>query len=1571
MRLPTGSVPRHGATVVFGGGEGQRAMWRRRRGSAQDRIDEAVREYLGSGRTEALQDRRLEADAEELLAAAAGAPPGSEPRARAVLHVGRLRVAQAQDLRLQSPLPDLGTTVRLVALRHDVAPEAVDPRLWELAVEFGADPVSRAQSALVLRDVARQEGQDDLAALIALRNAVSDLPRGHEYGGPLCVALAAGLLEHFERTGARGFLDDAVAWGREALARAPAAGRDRDGYLLTLGATLTRLSVLDDTPGNVAVLVEVCRKLLAVRPERSPERVDALAQLGGALHLRYRHTQALEDLDEAIALLRSAVDAGVAPERTSRGGIFTSLASAYHHRREVTGDPADLDGAIGAVESATAPDGLADRHEAAQWAELLASLRQERRTLAPQVPAPRPEPPTAHQRAEQARLMVLRAREQHDPLARDRGIELLGQALAELPEDFADRGPYSALLATALLARYRTGTADAADLEATLLFAREAVRLRHIGDPANQVAYLLVLAQATEARYLRAGDAADVDSAIALYRELVGLRPPRPDQQWHCLHSLGSNLMTRWRLRAGDASRSTADLDEGVERLRSALSLVQPPGEQYLQTARNLGFALMMRQESTGSEYDLRQAHACLSALASVLPAGDGRREEVSTLLETATARLREHREREEGLDPFYRNLEFISPHEEPGVPPEEAGRQGAGSAAVLRYEHRLKEALERYQATGDPALLDPAVDLGRRVLEGMPADHPRRPSVEARLGSLLLRRFEEAGDPADLDRAVEHLRVGAYGPDSHLQQLRILLGMPDAGAEELRAAADGRFGALLQPEPERGAELSALAAAYVRRFERDGAGGDLDEAVAAARRAVEADEPYDRVAHCSRLMTLGTVLVLRYRYAGATADLDQSIELGRRVLDETRKMSGPAVEELLRTALPALCNRLRSRYLVRAAPADLDEAVAYGRQALALETAEHPDDIAHGNLALALWDRALLHDDPGDLDAAVGHAQTVADGLPPASPRRAHALLSLASMLADRSVLRGRGGDAAVEQDAASALDGYAEAVQCLTSPPHERLEAAVRWGAFAARRAAEGTAGWEAAADGFAAAVELLPLTAWRGLDRGDRERLLAPRSSVATEAAACAIACGRLEEAVELLDQGRSVLWGQALDSRTDLSELAGAHPELADRFVALRAGLEQEAEAAGPGAADSAQRQRRLAREWDALVTEIRSRPGFAYFMLPVPFAELSQATAGGPLVLVNVSRFRCDALVVEPGRVRLVPLPALDAEEAQRRTERYLAAVDRLGRPGAAAGPVQQTVLDTLEWLWDAVAAPVLDSSGAAAWRGGRLWWCATGPLALLPVHAAGYHDLDDERPDDAVAERVVSSYMPTLRALARAARAGREGRVEGGRPRRLLLAAVSDRPAYAPSLAALPGVRREAEDLGRRFPAGHTLLSGADATRGRVLELLGSHPCVHFACHGGQNLADPALGALYLHDGPLTVTDLARLDLASAELAVLSACQTAVGGTDLPNEAIHLAGALLLGNFRQVVSTLWTVGDDTARRVADLLYGALADGAGSLDPSRAPYALHEAVARIRREDPYRPLAWASYVHFGP
>lgn len=69
------------------------------------------------------------------------------------------------------------------------------------------------------------------------------------------------------------------------------------------------------------------------------------------------------------------------------------------------------------------------------------------------------------------------------------------------------------------------------------------------------------------------------------------------------------------------------------------------------------------------------------------------------------------------------------------------------------------------------------------------------------------------------------------------------------------------------------------------------------------------------------------------------------------------------------------------------------------------------------------------------------------------------------------------------------------------------------------------------------------------------------------------------------------------------------------------------------------------------------------------------------------------------------------------------------------------------------WLWDTVAAPVLQSLGYLEtledeWP--RIWWIPAGHLARFPLRAAGYHGHNSNR---TVLDRVISSYSPSSRAL--------------------------------------------------------------------------------------------------------------------------------------------------------------------------------------------------------------------------
>jgi CHAT domain-containing protein len=102
-------------------------------------------------------------------------------------------------------------------------------------------------------------------------------------------------------------------------------------------------------------------------------------------------------------------------------------------------------------------------------------------------------------------------------------------------------------------------------------------------------------------------------------------------------------------------------------------------------------------------------------------------------------------------------------------------------------------------------------------------------------------------------------------------------------------------------------------------------------------------------------------------------------------------------------------------------------------------------------------------------------------------------------------------------------------------------------------------------------------------------------------------------------------------------------------------------------------------------------------------------------------------------------------------------------------------------------------------------------------------------------------------------------------------------------------------------------------IPGAPASVKDVISNLPTASIVHFACHGEQNARNPLDSALILQDGPLKVSQIMQQSLREASLAILSACQTAMGDEKLPDEVIHIGATLLFTGFRGVVATMWYV----------------------------------------------------------
>ena len=185
--------------------------------------------------------------------------------------------------------------------------------------------------------------------------------------------------------------------------------------------------------------------------------------------------------------------------------------------------------------------------------------------------------------------------------------------------------------------------------------------------------------------------------------------------------------------------------------------------------------------------------------------------------------------------------------------------------------------------------------------------------------------------------------------------------------------------------------------------------------------------------------------------------------------------------------------------------------------------------------------------------------------------------------------------------------------------------------------------------------------------------------------------------------------------------------------------------------------------------------------------------------------------------------------------------------------------------------------------------------------------------------------------------------------------------------------APLPGVKEEVnfikQEIGDRMKIAS--LVGTEAKLDLVIHGMKKAHWVHFACHGVQNVVSPTDSALILHeDSHLTLSKITELNLSNRDMAFLSACQTAKGDEKLRDEAIHLAGGMLVTGYRGVIATLWSVTDRDAPQVARDVYRHLITEGRDPDPRQAATALDHAVAKLRDENKAPFLHWVPFIHLG-
>jgi hypothetical protein len=246
------------------------------------------------------------------------------------------------------------------------------------------------------------------------------------------------------------------------------------------------------------------------------------------------------------------------------------------------------------------------------------------------------------------------------------------------------------------------------------------------------------------------------------------------------------------------------------------------------------------------------------------------------------------------------------------------------------------------------------------------------------------------------------------------------------------------------------------------------------------------------------------------------------------------------------------------------------------------------------------------------------------------------------------------------------------------------------------------------------YTTAIELLPELAWLGLSITDRHHHLLEAGQVVRDAASAVIAVHDYKKAVEWLDQGRSVIWGQLLHLRTPVDELRKRHPGLANQLVSLSTSLETAstqsnsvADNRKPESLDSiAKKSHAFVLERNQVLQQIRELPGFERFLLSKPFSELSHAAQIGPVAILNISAYGCDALILMPGlrdEVIHVPLSDFTLPEAQALAKSLASIVGTPGRNDRLFGfregdrAPDDIFSEILSVLWVKIVHPILNT----------------------------------------------------------------------------------------------------------------------------------------------------------------------------------------------------------------------------------------------------------------------------------
>ncbi|MGE3340223.1 MAG: CHAT domain-containing protein, partial [Alphaproteobacteria bacterium] len=488
-------------------------------------------------------------------------------------------------------------------------------------------------------------------------------------------------------------------------------------------------------------------------------------------------------------------------------------------------------------------------------------------------------------------------------------------------------------------------------------------------------------------------------------------------------------------------------------------------------------------------------------------------------------------------------------------------------------------------------------------------------------------------------------------------------------------------------------------------------------------------------------------------------------------------------------------------------------------------------------------------------------------------------------------------------------------------------------------------------------------------------DARRFFQEKTTPYYELAALHASAGRTEDAFAVMERARA---------RVLLDLIAGGRPIVGlltpaqrAREAALDAAVTtlsaRRDDAAAAGAARSGElaaldaelaQARRAREEWQ--FETFGALPDLAFGRGEAPVVPLETAVAALPpdavvlsfmtgadrTRLVTVSRTREHRPLVRVAEIRVT------REALWRRAEAFRS---QLGRRDLAFAAEARSLYDLL-----------LGPASGALRGAGPVVIVADGALWNLPFQAllspGGRFLIEDH----------AVSYAPSVSALYRLEeRRARRGPAGGG------LVAVGDPAGATGPGTRLPNAAREVRALATMYGSGSVVLTGPAATETALRSAATSAGVLHIATHGELVRSSPMYSFVALggdagavdpaRDGRLEAWEVANLPL-TADLAVLSACESARGADGGGEGVVGLTWSLFAAGASTAVVSLWEVDSASTTELMLALHRSLVTarrGAGPAAPGRVAGAMRAAArALIASREHRHPFYWAGFVVTG-